>query len=123
MNPFIDYVNPYDLCNDTVTVYREEGGAVERTVYTKAYFEHKKTENIDRTGSEQSNGFLLVIPGDAQACRVGDKVILGEGPDVPDDAMRWWRSFIPARVDGLAVVKTVDVRRFGGANVHTEAGG
>lgn len=123
MNPFKDYANPYDLCNDTVTVYHEEGGGVTRVVYTNAYFEHKKTENIDRTGSEESNGFLLVIPGDAQACRVGDKVILGEGPDVPEDAMQWWRSFIPSRVDGLVIVKTVDARRFGGAFVHTEAGG
>ena len=45
------------------------------------------------------------------------------GETVPDEAMKWWRSFIPAKVDGLVVVKYVDVKRFGGKTVHTEAGG
>lgn len=76
-------VNDYSLCQQTVTVYHMEGGAVTRTVYTKAYLERKKTESVGATGSSEENGFLLVVPGGAQACRVGDKVFDGEGPLVP----------------------------------------
>lgn len=119
-----DCLIPYDLCNDSVTVYHAEGDAVTRAYFERAYFDCKKTENVDRTGSSEANSFLLVIPGDAQACRVGDKVVRGEGPAVPQDGvMQWWRSFIPAKVDELVVVKYVDVKRFGGSIVHTEAGG
>ena len=117
-------LNDYSLCQDTVTVYHEENGAVTRTVHSPAFFDFKKTENVDRTGSSEANGFLLVIPGDSQACHVGDKVMLGEGAAVPaENVMTWWRSFIPAKVDGLVVVKYVDVKRWNGAIVHTEAGG
>lgn len=117
-------LNDYSLCQDTVTVYHEENGEVTRTVHERAYLDFKKTENIDRTGSAESNGFLLVIPGDVQACYVGDKVMLGEGPQVPDaEVLKWWRTFIPTKVDGLVVVKYVDMKRWGGRYVHTEAGG
>lgn len=117
-------LNDYSLCRDTVTVYHEENGAVTRTVHERAFFESKKAENVDRTGSSEANGFSLVIPGGTQACRVGDKVVPGEGPRVPaGDAMAWWRTFIPVKVDGLVVVKYVDVKRWNGAVVHTEAGG
>ena len=124
MDPFKDSLQPYALCNDVVTVYHEEGGEVTRTVHPRAYYDLKKVQNIDRTGSSESNGFLLVIPGGEQACRVGDKVMRGEGPEVPsEDALKWWRTFIPTKVDGLSVVKHVDVKTFGGKVVHTEAGG
>ena len=117
-------LNDYSLCRDVVTVYHEEGGEVTRTVFPRAFLDSRKTENVDRTGSSEANGFLLVIPGDVQACRVGDKVMRGEGPDVPEaDAPAWWRKFVPVRVDGLVVVKYVDVKRWNGAVVHTEAGG
>lgn len=124
MFPFDEYMHGYDLCQDTVAVYHYDDGAVVKTVYGRAYLDFKKTENVERTGSSEVNGFLLVIPGDSQACHVGDKVMLGNGVDVPpDDVSAWWRSFIPSKVDGLVVVKTVDVKRFGGHIVHTEAGG
>lgn len=112
-----------DACRDSVTVYREEGGEVSRTYHPRAYMEFERTENVDRTGSEQASGFLLVVPGPEQAVRPGDKVLLGEGPEVPEDAMKWWRTFIPAKVDNLAVVRKVDVKRWNGKAVHTEAGG
>ena len=124
MNPFTDYMHGYDLCNDAVAVYHFEDEQVTNTVYEKAYLDFKKTQNIENTGSAEVNGFLLVVPGSEQACRVGDKVMLGAGVDVPDsNTLAWWRSFIPAKVDGLVVVKYVDVKRFGGKIVHTEAGG
>lgn len=117
-------VNDYSLCHDAVTVYHNDGGEVTRTVYPRAFLDSKKTENVDRTGSTEANGFLLVIPGDAQAVQVGDKVMLGEGPQVPaSDVAAWWRSFIPAKVDGLVVVKDAKAARWDGAIVHTEAGG
>ncbi len=117
-------LNDYSLCRDAVTVYHMEDGAVTRAVHTRAFLDSKRTENVDRTGSSEANGFLLVIPGPTQACQVGDKVMLGEGPAVPADAVAaWWRTFIPAKVDNLVVVGYVDVKRWDGAIVHTEAGG
>lgn len=124
MFPFDKYLNPYDLCADTVAVYHFEDGTVTKTVFEKAYFDFKKTQNVERTGSTEVNGFLLVIPGSEQACHIGDKVMYGQGVDVPsEDAATWWRSFIPSKVEGLAVIKYVDVKRFNGAIAHTEAGG
>lgn len=124
MNPYKDYAHGYDLCNDTVSVYHYENDAVTKTVFGRAYLDSKKTENVERTGSTEASGFLLVIPGGEQACAVGDKAMLGDGPDAPSEgAAAWWRSFIPSKVDGLVVVKYVDVKRFGGEIVHTEAGG
>ena len=124
MFPFDDYMHGYELCNDTVSVYHYDNGAVTKTVYEKAYLDQKRTQNVERTGSTEVNGFLLVIPGDVQACRVGDKAILGDDYDVPEDNVdSWWRSFIPSKVDGLVIVKYADVKRFGGKITHTEAGG
>lgn len=124
MNPFKDYMHGYDLCNDVVAVYHYEDGEITKTVYERAYFDSKKTENIERTGSVDVNGFLIVIPGDVKACEVGDKVLLGGGVEPPfTDAASWWRSFIPSKVENLVVVRNVDVRRFGGKIVHTEASG
>lgn len=117
------YVNPYELCDQTVTVYHSEGDTITRTVYTRAFLDFKKTQNVENTGSQEVNGCLLVIPGDKQACQVGDKVLYGVGEHVPADAAKWWRTFIPAKVDGLVVVKHVDVKRFNNKIVHTEAGG
>lgn len=157
-------VNDYSLCQQVVTVYHMEGTTITRTVWQKAYLERKKTESVGKSGSSETNGFLLVIPSDTQACHVGDKVYDGEGPEVPDaqapatttttttttttasaatttttgatttttttgdqqptqDAATWWRSFIPTKVDGLVVVRHVEVKRWAGAIVHTEAGG
>jgi len=116
-------LNDYSLCRQTVTVYHHGPDGITRTVHDRAYMERTKTEEVTRTGSSEKNGFLLVIPGDAQACRIGDKVLEGDGPEVPtSDADAWWRSFIPAKVDGLVVVRHVSVGRWDGRIVHTEAG-
>lgn len=151
-------LNDYSLCQQAVTVYHNDGTTITRTVWEKAFLDHRKTETVDRTGSAESNGFLLVIPSAEQACHVGDKVFDGVGPFVPgtqttstttttttttsetvstatatttttgdqtpsQDALAWWRAFIPSKVDGLVVVKYVDVKRWAGSIVHTEAGG
>lgn len=73
----------YSLCNQTVTVYHWDGAATyTRTVIHGAFLDFKKTENGDKTGSSEVNSFLLVIPGQTVPWAVGDKVLLGEGPEV-----------------------------------------
>ena len=118
-------VNDYSLCRQTVSIYHCEGGDVVRTVVYPAFLDFKKTQSVERTGSAETNGFLLVIP-----CRssipvaVGDKVMAGEGPIVDsDDPMGWWRSFVPAKHVGLVVVRYVDPKYWDGELVHVEAGG
>lgn len=112
----------YRMCNQTVTVYHWDGkDSYTKKVFTEAFLEFKKTQNVDKTGSSESNSFLLVIPGSTVPVAVGDKVILGVGPDVP--TREAWASFIPSKVPGLVVVKYVDPKYWHGAVVHTEAGG
>lgn len=111
----------YEKCNQTVTVYHAEGQTYTRTVYDRAFLDFKKTQNVDKTGSTEANGFLLVIPGDSASVAVGDKVLLGSGPDVV--TREEWAALIPAKVSGLVVVKYVDPKYWKGRQVHVEAGG
>lgn len=111
----------YRLCDQTVTVYHRVGDAITRTVHPRAFLDFKKTQTVDKTGSKEANSFLLVIPGDTQAVFVGDKVILGIGPEI--STMDEWRSFIPANVPGLVVVSYADPKYWNGTMIHTEAGG
>lgn len=136
----------YDLlCNQTVTVYRKQGDNGNVTflqlVYKKAFLNFKKTVSVDKLGASEATSFLLVIPGDAkpvylgnelgvgpkelyhkQAVYPGDKVILGEGPEITS-ADYWAKEFIPSKVTGLVVVKYADPEYWNGELVHTEAGG
>lgn len=111
----------YSLCNQAVTVYHKAGDKYTRTVYDKAFLDHKKTQSVDKTGSKEANSFLLVIPGASQAAFVGDKVYDGIGPEIADREA--WASFIPSQVPGLVVVSYADAKKWNGAIVHTEAGG
>lgn len=112
----------YRMCNQTVTVYHWDGkDSYTRKVFTEAFLDFKKTQSVDKTGSSEANGFLLVIPGSTVPVAVGDKVILGVGPEV--STREAWASFIPSKVPGLVVVKYVDPKYWHGAVVHTEAGG
>ena len=112
----------YSLCNQTVTVYHWDGkDTYTRKVFTDAFLDFKKTQNVDKTGSSEVNGFLLVIPVPSVPVSVGDKVLLGEGPEIA--TREAWASFIPAKVPGLVVVKYVDPKYWHGSIVHTEAGG
>lgn len=111
----------YRLCCQTVTVYHWDGKQTyTRTVYNRAFFDPKKTQNVDKTGSREANSFLLVIPMPADVS-VGDKILLGEGPEVSDRAA--WAALIPAVVQGLVVAQTVDVKNWRGQAVHVEVGG
>ena len=111
----------YRMCNQTVTVYHKDGDAYTRTVYERAFLDFRKTMTVDKTGSTESNSFLLVIPGGTQAVFTGDKVMLGVGPEIA--ARGAWASFRPDNTPGLVVVKYVDPKYWNGEMVHTEAGG
>lgn len=112
----------YSLCNQTVTVYHWDGKETyTRTVIHNAFLDFKKTQNVDKTGSKEVNSFLLVIPGASVPVSVGDKVFVGEGPEIATRAD--WAAFIPAKVSGLVVVDYVDPKYWRGSVVHTEAGG
>lgn len=103
----------------TVTVYHQEGYA--RTVVDRAFLDFRKTRNVEKTGSSEVNSFLLVIPCAVQGVFVGDKVLLGEGPEVA--TREAWAALIPAKVPGLVVVRYVDPKYWNGKLVHVEAGG
>ena len=127
----------YSLCSQTVTVYHQDAAKrIFRTVVRSAHLEFRKSHTLDKTGSKEANAFLLVVP--EQSCAFVppgeytgaegtftlaplDKVQLGEGPELPDAAA--WAAHIPARVDGLAVIRYVDPRFWHGARCHVEAGG
>lgn len=113
----------YRLCNQTVTIYHWDGKETyTRTVIEEGSFlDFKKTQNVDKTGSKEANAFLLVVPGPTVPVAVGDKVLLGEGPEVA--TREEWASLIPSKVEGLVVVKYVDPKYWCGSIVHTEAGG
>ena len=111
----------YRMCRQTVTVYHKDGDTITRTVHTNAFFDFKKTRNVEKTGSREANSFLLVIPGNTQAVFVGDKVLKGIGREV--STREEWASFIPSKVPGLAVVSYADPKFWGEQLVHTEAGG
>lgn len=112
----------YSLCDQTVTLYHWDGGTgYTRKVIHNAFLDFRKNQSVDKTGSKEVNAFLLVIPGASVPVSVGDKVLHGEGPEIA--TREEWAAFIPAKVDGLGVVKYVDPKYWRGSVVHTEAGG
>lgn len=111
----------YSLCDQTVTVYHKDGDTITRTVHPQAFLDFRKTQTTDKTGSREANSFLLVIPGDSQTVFVGDKVLLGAGPEIT--TADEYRKFVPVNVPGLVVADYVDTKYWRGKIVHTEAGG
>lgn len=110
----------YKQCTQTVTVYHKDGQTVTRQVFDRAYMDFRKVQTIDKTGSKDASSFLLVIPTNTPVVFVGDKAIMGEGPEVPASE---WAKFIPANVPGLVVVDAVDSKYYGMELVHQEASG
>lgn len=111
----------YRMCVQTVTVYHQEGETITRTVHKRAFLEFRKNQTVDKTGSREVNTFLLIVPCSAQAVFVGDKVLLGEGPEIA--TREAWAALIPATTPGLCVVKNADPKYWGTQMVHVEAGG
>lgn len=111
----------YRMCKQTVTVYHKDGDTYSRTVHEKAFLDFRKNETVNKTGSREANSFLLVIPCDTQTVFVGDKVLLGKGPEV--STREAWAKLIPATTPDLVVVKYADPKYWGTQMVHVEAGG
>lgn len=135
----------YSLCNQTVTLYHADltnGYQCTRTVFRGAFFDAKKVQTVDKTGSRETNSFVVILPSgwggrpvwaDAASMQplraeqgvfsvqAGDKILLGEGPELVDRAA--WAGFVPAKTSGLVVVKDVDVKYWNGTVCHVEAGG
>ena len=106
-----------------MTIYHWDGKDTYtcKVIEKGAFLDYKKAQNVDKTGSKEVNSFLLVIPGSEVPVTVGDKVMMGEGPEVSD--REGWGNLIPSKVPGLVVVKYVDPKYWSGSVVHTEAGG
>lgn len=113
----------YSLCNQTVTVYHKDSstGAFTKNVYDRAFLDFKKVQSVDKTGSHEANGFLLVIPSSVPCVSIGDKVLLGIGSEI--STAKEWAELIPSMVPNLVVVKYVDNKYYMGKMVHVEAGG
>lgn len=112
----------YSQCNQTVTIYHWDGASnYTTTVIENAFFEHKKTQNVDKTGRHEASSFLLVIPGSTVPVAVGDKVLKDRGEEI--STREAWAALNPSKVTGLVVVQWVDPKYWRGAVVHTEAGG
>ena len=111
----------YRMCKQTVTVYHKDGDSYTKTIHENAFLDFRKNQTVDKTGSKETNSFLLVIPGNSQMVFVGDKVLLGKGGDVT--TREQWAALIPAVTPGLVVVKYVDPKYWGAKMVHVEAGG
>lgn len=112
----------YSKCCQTVTVYhQEEPGRYIRTVFHNAFLDFRKNWSVDKTGSREANAFLLVLPCTEQVVFVGDKILLGEGPEL--STREDWAAFIPAKVPGLVVAKYVDPKYWQGVLCHLEVGG
>lgn len=113
-------MNPlsYDLCNQTVTLYRNLGDRILRTVTQGFYrWEDVLTEKV---GVERLvRKFLLILPGAKQGVFPGDRVFAGEGPEISLEA---WDSFVPQVVPGLSQAAYAIPWYWDGVIVHTEAG-
>lgn len=108
-------MNIYNLCRQTVTVYRPEGEGISRRVLPRVFLEFRVKRKTDRAGLREDSTFLLVVPGEKQAVQPGDKVLPGEGPELTKAA---W-----AALTRCCVVRWAEQKYFDGKPVHTEAGG
>ena len=105
----------YSLCQDTVTVYHREG--LTRQVLQGVHYEFTSRREVVDGIARVTRGFLLVIPG-YYPIRPGDKVHLGIGPD-----LQCWEELTPEFCGSLAVVTSVQSRRYQGKTCHIEARG
>ncbi len=136
----------YSLCDQTVTIYHQIGAGAAfcctRTVFCGAFFDWKKVQTVDKTGSREASSFLLVLPSgwdgrpwwmppqeyDAAQSRSGcftiaakDKVVLGVGPEIK--TREEWAALLPAKVSGLVIVQDVDPKYWQQRVTHVEVGG
>lgn len=128
----------YKHCDQTVTVYHQEGDSYRQMVIKGVYLDYRKNSNIDKIGSREVNSFLLILPQGAGGMHylspseylgetntytiaANDKVLLGEGQEIV--TAEQWRALIPSKVDGMVVVQQVDPKYYMGSICHLEVGG
>ncbi len=100
----------YSLCQDRVTVYRRE--SLTRRVLHGVHWELTQSRSIDTGRESHTPGFLLIVPGGCDL-QLGDRIALGEGPEIA----AW------ADTAGYPTVGAVKHCRFRGRLCHTEARG
>lgn len=137
----------YRLCDQTVTLYHADLSSefvCDRVVFPGAFLDFRKVQTVDKTGSRETNGFLLILPSGIDGrptwaepqeydalpegeksgrytLRPHDKVLLGVGPVVA--TREEWQAFIPAKVGGLVTVQDIDPKYWRSRVCHVEAGG
>lgn len=116
------------IYGQTVTVYHPLPGKkrVDKYILHDVFCQLGSREVPDASGAKSGAAMLLVVP-ETDLLRYsvdyklasGDRVMLGEGPEVDWAA---WPSFVPAEVDGLGVITYVLPLYLRGALHHVEAG-
>ena len=112
MNPLA-----YSLCNQTVTFYRKNGREILRKVADNCHLSRKYRETFESYGKSMEKKFLLIIPADAFAPEVGDRIYAGIGPEEVD-----WERFLPALLPEVYEISYVNPCCWDGELVHWEAG-
>ena len=106
----------YRFCNQTVTVYRNQPHGVQLRVLHNAYMHLEQGTAHNGMGNVSQRKFLLIVPGPQVQVYVGDRVMLGIGPEDVH-----WGDFLPAAVDGLVEVGRTRHYRYQGEICHVEA--
>lgn len=107
----------YPLCDQTVTLYRQEQGVARRFVVEGCFYRHQEEMTETDSGLRLERKCLLVVPGEKFLPRVGDRVFAGIGPEEVD-----WDSFLPVFVETLTELNYVAPQHWMGAVCHIEAG-
>lgn len=111
----------YRLCTQEVTVYhRNENDTYTTTYHTKSFFDSHRTQAIEKTGSQDVSGYLVVIVGNPDI-QPGDKILLGHGKRMR--TREEWAALIPATTKNLVIARTIDYKTWQGEVVHVEIGG
>ncbi len=97
------------LCCQTVTLYHPAQTEILRLRVENCFYRYEDKD----TPTGFVRNFLLVVPAGVPVT-VGDRVLLGDGPEILPEA---WQGFVPAKVEGLGEVAYV--RPY---ENHTEAG-
>ena len=106
-----------DLCDKTVTLYRNQKGTVMRQVIQHAHLQCTYRQLAKNYGEEQEKTFLLVLPAGEGTLQPGDRIWNGVGPEVAD-----WETFLPAAYPELMELSFVIPRYWNGTLSHWEAG-
>ena len=96
------------MWSDTVTIYREIDGKVERIIVCNCRFEPEMELSCNIQGDGRQVKCFLAVPAGVEL-RPGDRVCAGEGPGLPP-------------LDAVCLT-TVRPRYLHGARHHTEAMG